>query len=81
MTNPVIFLYIEWFSKISDSSIKKTELKNQLLDFNKNLMMNPESRSGIYLEYYGYMYSGTNNRKSRIRRSEILDDLVFKKIS
>ena len=75
------FTLIVEFSKISNSLINKTELKTQLLDFNKNLMMNPESRSGIYLEYYGYMYSGTNNRKSRIRRSEILDDLVLKKIS
>ena len=75
------FTLIVEFSKIYNSKIVNTKLKSNLMEFNKGLMLNPESRSGIYLEYYGFMYSGTNNRKARIRRAEILHEMVFRDIS
>lgn len=47
-------------------------IKEKLLNFEKLVLNNRNDPSNIYGEYYRYMYSGTNDRKARVRRSEIL---------
>ncbi|GAA5188034.1 hypothetical protein GCM10023345_28090 [Acinetobacter kookii] len=55
-------------NKIDNLSV----IKEKLLNFEKLVLNNRNDPSNIYGEYYRYMYSGTNDRKARVRRSEIL---------
>lgn len=51
-------------------------LASKLMLFEQNVLANKKDKENIYGEYYSYMYTGTNNRKSRIRRSEILQSII-----
>ncbi|ENW96797.1 DUF262 domain-containing protein [Acinetobacter sp. NIPH 298] len=76
-----------WFRKsnfytlvIEITKVQKTnkvELKEKLLHLEKNILNNKGSNANIYGEYYGYMYSGTNSRKARVRRGEIFQQEIF----
>lgn len=47
------------------------DLKDKLEKFERNIMQNKHTKDNDFGVYYGYMYAGTNNRKSRVTRSEI----------
>ncbi len=50
-----------------------TQLKEKLLDFEKNIMDNryAPKETNEFATYYSYMYTGTNSRQARVIRSEI----------
>jgi len=48
-----------------------SDLKDKLEKFEENIMQNKHAKDNDFGIYYGYMYAGTNNRKSRVTRSEI----------
>ena len=48
-----------------------SDLKDRLEKFEENIMNNKHTKDNNFGIYYGYMYAGTNNRKSRVTRSEI----------
>lgn len=51
-------------------------LKDKLITIEEAILQNKNTKDNIYGEYYSYMYTGTNNRKSRIKRAEILKELT-----
>ncbi|TOB48861.1 hypothetical protein CGK03_24900, partial [Vibrio parahaemolyticus] len=51
--------------------------KSKLLELEENVMANRHTKDNDFGVYYGYMYAGTNNRKSRVTRSEIFRNFVF----
>lgn len=53
------------------------ELKDRLERFEENIMQNKHTKNNEFGIYYGYMYAGTNNRKSRVTRSEIFKAQVM----
>ncbi len=50
----------------------------QLEEFEENIMSNRNNKNNDYGVYYGYMYAGTNNRKSRVTRSELFRQYTLK---
>lgn len=74
-----------WFRKsnfftliieLAKDNLNLVNLTDKLIIFEENVLKNKKENENIYGEYYGYMYTGTNNRKSRIRRSEILQSFI-----
>lgn len=74
-----------WFRKsnfftilieLAKGSLNPDSLREKLLAFEENVLSNKHHKENIFGEYYGYMYTGTNNRKSRIKRSEILTNYI-----
>lgn len=74
-----------WFRKsnfftliveLAKSNLNLDNLTNKLISFEENVLANKQNKDNIYGEYYSYMYTGTNNRKSRIKRSEILQSFI-----
>lgn len=53
--------------------------KQKLLDFEQSIMLNKTNKENDFGLYYGYMYAGTNSRKSRVTRSEIFRKYVLEK--
>ena len=51
--------------------------RRKILELEQNILNNKGTNSNIYGEYYGYMYSGTNNRKARVRRGEIFQQEII----
>lgn len=45
--------------------------KEKLLEFESQIMANKNNKENEYGQYYACMYAGTNNRKSRVIRSEL----------
>ncbi|MDX8254981.1 DUF262 domain-containing protein [Acinetobacter pittii] len=62
---------------IKSKKIDDNLLKDKLLKLEENILANKGSSENIYGEYYGYMYSGTNNRKARVRRGEIFQQEIL----
>ena len=54
-----------------------SDLKERLLRFEEDVMTNKNNTENDFGVYYGYMYAGTNNRKSRVTRSEIFKAKVL----
>lgn len=52
-------------------------LRERLLDFEKMIMDNKNTKDNDYGIYYSYMYAGTNNRKSRVIRSELFQSYIL----
>lgn len=74
-----------WFRKsnffslvveLSLDSLKHENLKDKLLALEEQILENKHNKDNIFGEYYSYMYTGTNSRKSRIKRAEILKELI-----
>lgn len=53
------------------------DFKNNLEEFEESVLANKHTKNNDFGVYYGYMYAGTNNRKSRVTRSEIFRKLVM----
>lgn len=73
------FTLVVEFSK--NKSIDATNLlliRNKIINFEKSVLDNKNNLSNVYGEYYRYMYSGTNDRKARVRRAEILSEYIFR---
>ncbi|SKA27594.1 hypothetical protein SAMN02745127_03068 [Oceanospirillum multiglobuliferum] len=51
--------------------------KDNLESFEKNVLLSKNNKDNDFGVYYGYMYAGTNNRKSRVTRSEIFRKIVM----
>lgn len=51
--------------------------KDRLLSFEENIILNKNTKTNDFGIYYGYMYTGTNSRKSRVTRSEIFRKIVI----
>lgn len=47
------------------------DFKEKLLSFETSILSNKNTKDNDFGIYYGYMYAGTNNRKSRVTRSEL----------
>lgn len=54
-----------------------SDFKDRLLSFEENILLNKHTKVNDFSIYYGYMYAGTNNRKSRVTRSEIFRKIVM----
>lgn len=67
------FTLIVEFSK---ENLKLDNLRKKLLELEDIILKNKNTKDNIYGEYYSYMYTGTNNRKARIKRAEILHQLI-----
>lgn len=67
------FTLIVEFAK---ENLKLDNLRNKLLELEEVILQNKNTKDNIYGEYYSYMYTGTNNRKARIKRAEILHQLI-----
>lgn len=74
-----------WFRKsnfftliieFAKENISLEGLKDKLIDIEEEVLKNKNAKDNIYGEYYSYMYTGTNNRKARIKRAEILKELT-----
>lgn len=52
-------------------------LKDRLLEFEKNILDNRTDKTNDFGKYYSYMYSGTNARGARVTRSELLKKYVL----
>jgi Protein of unknown function DUF262 len=53
------------------------DFRDRLEKFELAIMSNKHTEDNKYGTYYGYMYAGTNNRKSRVTRSEIFQSEIF----
>nr|WP_320135629.1 DUF262 domain-containing protein [uncultured Amphritea sp.] len=53
------------------------DFKNKLEAFEESVLSNKYTKDNDFGVYYGYMYAGTNNRKSRVTRSEIFRKVVM----
>ncbi len=53
------------------------DFKSKLLNFESQVMTHKYDTDSDYGTYYGYMYAGTNNRKSRVIRSELFGKYVL----
>lgn len=53
-------------------------LKDKMIKFEKQVLQNKHSKENDYGIYYGYMYSGTNNRIARVTRSELFRKHIIK---
>ncbi|NOH61041.1 DUF262 domain-containing protein [Vibrio sp. RE88] len=53
------------------------DFKSKLIELEGYVMANRHTKDNDFGVYYGYMYAGTNNRKSRVTRSEIFRKFVF----
>lgn len=51
--------------------------KEKLQEFESNIMANKHDKENEHGQYYGCMYAGTNNRKSRVIRSEFFRKYVL----
>lgn len=51
--------------------------KDRLLSLEENILLNKNTKVNDFGVYYGYMYAGTNSRKSRVTRSEIFRKIVM----
>lgn len=74
-----------WFRKsnfftliieLANENLLLDDLRNKLVTIEEAILQNKNIKDNIYGEYYSYMYTGTNNRKSRIKRAEILKKLI-----
>ena len=74
-----------WFRKsnfftlvveLAKESLPLENLREKLLNLENLILENKHNRTNIYGDYYSYMYTGTNSRKSRIKRAEILLELL-----
>ncbi|THA02909.1 DUF262 domain-containing protein, partial [Rodentibacter pneumotropicus] len=54
------------------------DIKNALLSLERNILSN-KNKENEFGSYYGAMYSGTNNRKSRVIRGDIFKKHIFPK--
>ncbi len=55
------------------------DIKSRLLSLENNIMTNKLRKDNEFGVYYGYMYSGTSNRKARVERSEVFRKHIFSK--
>lgn len=78
-----------WFRKsnfftliieLAQENLSLDGLRDKLITIEEEILQNKNTKDNIYGEYYSYMYTGTNNRKSRIKRAEILKELINSKI-
>jgi hypothetical protein len=53
------------------------DFKNNLEKFEESVLSSKHTKNNDFGVYYGYMYAGTNNRKSRVTRSEIFRKVVM----
>lgn len=53
-------------------------LKDKMIEFEKQVLQNKHSKENDYGIYYGYMYSGTNNRIARVTRSDLFRKHIIK---
>ena len=53
------------------------DLKSKMEKFETDIMNNKNSKDNDYGIYYGYMYSGTNNRIARVTRSELFRKYII----
>lgn len=51
--------------------------KDNLLSFETSILDNKHTKDNDYGVYYGYMYAGTNNRKSRVTRSDLFKKYIL----
>ncbi len=74
-----------WFRKsnfftliveLAKENLSLNNLKDILLNIEEKILENKSDKTNTYGEYYSYMYTGTNSRKSRIKRAEILKKLI-----
>lgn len=74
-----------WFRKsnfftliveLAKENLRLDDLKDKLMALEEVILQNKNIKDNIYGEYYSYMYTGTNNRKARIKRAEILQELI-----
>ena len=70
-------LFIELYQILSDAN--SDALKVKLDDFENNIIQNKteSSSSNEFSKYYAAMYSGTNNRSSRVTRGELFNKYVL----
>lgn len=59
--------------------IDTKNLRENLLSFEENVLSNKNNKNNDYGLYYSYMYSGTNNRSSRIKRGEFFNNYIISK--
>lgn len=62
-------------SKHKETNVEN--LKTNLLAFEENVLSNKDNKNNDYGMYYSYMYSGTNNRSSRIKRGEFFYEHIL----
>lgn len=48
-----------------------------LVEFENNIMKNKHNKENDYGLYYGYMYTGTNDRKARVTRSDLFQKYIL----
>lgn len=53
------------------------DMKEKLLEFESQIMANKNNKESEFGQYYASMYAGTNNRKSRVIRSEFFRKYVL----
>jgi len=70
-------LVVEFSKNTAIDSMDFTSIREKLSNFEKLVLENKNTSQNIYGEYYRYMYTGTNDRKARVRRAEILLDYIF----
>ncbi|WP_432468463.1 DUF262 domain-containing protein [Agarivorans sp. Z349TD_8] len=54
-----------------------SHLKKDLTNFEQNIMENKHNKTNDFGVYYGCMYAGTNNRKSRVTRANLFREYVL----
>jgi len=61
-----------------EGNIDITKFKEKILEFEKNVLENKKSQrsDNDFSKYYSYMYTGTNNRQSRVIRGELFTKYI-----
>ncbi len=72
------FTMVVEIAKSNFDNINLENLREKLIDFEKQLMENKD-KSNDFGKYYQYIYSGTNSRKARVIRGEIFNKYIYNK--